>query len=94
MYTYAHLVLGLRQQPELARGERQAGQVVLLAQEVLWVHREETPSAVLPRGLGEGGGCSPLFLLGTLRQGLQVKLQHVPPILVSAEVPLHGGNNR
>lgn len=31
---------------------------------------------------------SPLLLLGALRQGLQVELQHVPSIFVSAEVPL------
>lgn len=31
---------------------------------------------------------SPLFLFGTLRQNLQVELQHVPTIFVSAEVPL------
>ena len=33
-------------------------------------------------------GSSPLLLLGTLRQGLQVELQHVPSIFVSAEISL------
>lgn len=35
-----------------------------------------------------GQETSPLFLFGALRQGLQVELQHVPSIFVSAEVPL------
>ena len=33
-------------------------------------------------------GNSPLLLLGTLGQGLQVELQHVPSIFVSAEISL------
>ena len=33
-------------------------------------------------------GSSPLLLLGALRQGLQVELQHVPSIFVSAEISL------
>lgn len=38
-----------------------------------------------------GAGTSPLLLLGALRQRLQVELQHVPPVFVSAEVPLGVG---
>ena len=47
-------------------------------------------SAVGPGRISCSGrmGTSPLLLLGALRQGLQVELQHVPSILVSAEVPL------
>lgn len=50
------------------------------------------PAAVraqsVPEDLVTMGRNSPLFLLGTLRQGLQVELQHVPSIFVSTEVSL------